>query len=471
MLKDFYNYFIPRFDWIPSSKPSHPHPELAGKLLQRNEIHVPEEQLKYLIQQSVLTEVDAIERFVWGYRCRRCGNRKHDLFAKMPHANCGKECVYCRHCIQLGRVMDCEPLYYGSSSLQWPEYNCPCQWEGELSHHQEKAAAEIKKIIHHGKGELLVWAVCGAGKTEMLYPGLTLALEKGKRICLATPRVDVVRELYPRFQKAFHDVKIQALYGDSDEKRGDASFLVATTHQLYRYAHAFDVIIIDEVDAFPYHNDPTLHFASKRAAKPDASIIYLTATPRKKFKRRIKSGNLPSVFIPRRFHGHPLPVPTLKMMYNLPSYSKRNLLPPAILNTIRRQQSTNRQLLLFFPSIKKAEETARTLSTRGYQVKSVHSEDPDRERKILQFRNKEYRILVTTTILERGVTFPSVDVYVIDAGHEVFDEAALVQIAGRAGRSPEDPDGEVIFFHSGKTNALLDAVDHIRDMNRLADRS
>ncbi|QGS69179.1 hypothetical protein CV093_15140 [Oceanobacillus sp. 143] len=79
---------------------------------------------------------------------------------------------------------------------------------------------------------------------------------------------------------------------------------------------------------------------------------------------------------------------------------------------------------------------------------------------------KELYVLITTTILERGVTFPSVDVAILDAGHVVFDEAALVQIAGRAGRSADDPTGEVIFFHDGKTEAMVQAIKSIKMMNK-----
>ncbi|GEN54438.1 hypothetical protein HFA01_27000 [Halobacillus faecis] len=312
-----------------------------------------------------------------------------------------------------------------------------------------------------------MWAVCGAGKTEILFPSITEALEKGKRICLATPRTDVVRELLPRLQKSFPNVNIQALYGDSPDKAGNAPFIIATTHQLLRFAHAFDVMVIDEVDAFPFHNDASLHYASDRAAKPQASMIYLTATPRKKQKRRVRSKDLPVVFIPRRFHGHPLPVPQLKLTPPLHRYLQKAALPPKILQQIAHQQQTPRQLLLFLPSIKMAEQIADYLKERNYEVQSVHAEDRGRAEKILAFRKKEYRVLVTTTILERGVTFPSVDVYVIDAGHVVFDEAALVQIAGRAGRSPDDPKGNVIFYHVGKTDEMLDAVDSIHYMNRL----
>lgn len=47
-----------------------------------------------------------------------------------------------------------------------------------------------------------------------------------------------------------------------------------------------------------------------------------------------------------------------------------------------------------------------------------------------------------------------------------FDEAAIVQIAGRAGRSPADPTGEVLLFHDGKTNAMVQAIDSICLMNK-----
>ena len=100
-------------------------------------------------------------------------------------------------------------------------------------------------------------------------------------------------------------------------------------------------------------------------------------------------------------------------------------------------------------------------------AEQVHAGDPERIEKVQSFREKQASLLLTTTILERGVTFPSVDVFVIDAGHLVFDEAALVQIAGRAGRSPDDPDGDVRFYHAGKTNAMLDAYESIVKMNKL----
>src|SRR5699024_269170 len=97
-----------------------------------------------------------------------------------------------------------------------------------------------------------------------------------------------------------------------------------------------------------------------------------------------------------------------------------------------------------------------------------HAEDNDREEKVIAFRQKKLQALLTTTILERGVTFPAIDVVVIDAGHRVFDDAALVQIAGRAGRSLEDPTGEVLFLHQGKSNSMVKAKTEIIQMNNRA---
>src|SRR5699024_6521021 len=113
-----------------------------------------------------------------------------------------------------------------------------------------------------------------------------------------------------------------------------------------------------------------------------------------------------------------------------------------------------------------AHRALHSFPTRRSSDLYVHADDEQRKEKVRQFRNKEITTLITTTILERGVTFPSVDVAILDAGHVVFDEAALVQMAGRAGRSADDPTGEVVFFHDGKTKAMVDAVRSIQEMNK-----
>ncbi|WP_245835802.1 DEAD/DEAH box helicase [Virgibacillus ndiopensis] len=376
----------------------------------------------------------------------------------------------------MGRIIECEPLYFWNGpNVNWPIHESPCSWSGQLTDDQQRAADRISTAIVTNEKEMLVWAVCGAGKTEMLFPGITEALRLGKRICLATPRADVVRELQPRLEQAFSEVSIQALYGGSEEKKATAQFIIATTHQLLRFKQAFDVMIIDEIDAFPYHADPSLPFSANRAIKKDGTNIYLTATPRQKHRIQIARKKLPHIFVPIRFHGRPLPVPIFKMCSSLKKDLKKSLPPKAFFKWYKQRERPERQLLFFVPTITlaekmKAELTIRLLNEglikKESEIVFVHASDQDRTEKVNQFRQKKMSILITTTILERGVTFPSVDVVIVDAGNRIFDEAALVQIAGRAGRSPNDPTGDVLFFHDGKTEAMVQAVKSIIAMNK-----
>ncbi|MFR7699243.1 MAG: helicase-related protein, partial [Lacticaseibacillus paracasei] len=74
-------------------------------------------------------------------------------------------------------------------------------------------------------------------------------------------------------------------------------------------------------------------------------------------------------------------------------------------------------------------------------------------------------VLVTTTILERGVTVPRCAVGVVAAADRAFTASALVQIAGRAGRAADSADDPVVFFTDRYTLALLAAKRQIVMMN------
>ncbi len=469
------NQTVPSFNKPLSTELSR---QFAGKRLLRQEIQVESTVFTRLLAEQQFTATPSMVRQQWKLTCQRCGNQTPHLIGRMPCFRCQSTHAYCRKCIHMGRVSECEALYIWSGEIPgWTKHEDPCTWKGELTTQQQLAADRIVQAIDNQEKELLVYAVCGAGKTEMLFPGITAALQRGWRICIATPRADVVRELKPRLQTAYHDVSIEALYGGSPDRSGTAQLLLATTHQLLRFYRAFDVMIIDEIDAFPYHADASLPYATKHAITNQATTIYLTATPRPKDQSRLNRGKLPHVFVPVRYHGHPLPVPQLKLVWSLKKHIQHFTIPKELSDWLINRKQPNRQLLIFTPTIMLAERfytpMAALLQNLGIiehteQLATVHAEDPNRTEKVQQFRNKKLLVLITTTILERGVTFPSVDVAILAAGHTVFDEAALVQIAGRAGRSGDDPTGEVIFFHDGKTDAMIQAIHSIKKMNHRA---
>ncbi|GAA0472192.1 DEAD/DEAH box helicase [Alkalibacillus silvisoli] len=436
--------------------------KFATKLLLKGELDLSERRLQYLLDHAYLEKVTSIKSSLNFHQCIRCFNRNQSLFGKIPRQN-NTPIIYCKHCIQMNRVSSEEPLYrwVGPPPMRHRVKN-PMKWKGELTPLQVKASYEMIKAIQH-EAKLLIYAVCGAGKTEMLYAGIEHAIQEGKRVCIATPRSDVVRELAPRLRRDFPTIHSAALYGSSTEKDLNNHLVIATTHQLLRYEDSFDVMVIDEVDAFPYHRDQTLPKAVERAMKQDATKIFLTATPRTKQKVQIALNQLPTVSIPSRYHGHPIPVPTFKSIFRLSKTLENETVPPSINQWIHQKSTSNRRFLLFVPTIELAEKLSAKLT-----IPHVHAESPDREYKIKQYRARNIEALITTTILERGVTFPSIDVAVIQADHHVFDEAALIQIAGRAGRSAHDPTGDVTFFYEYKTNAMVQARNYTIIKNKEA---
>ncbi|WP_245308277.1 DEAD/DEAH box helicase [Halalkalibacter urbisdiaboli] len=364
----------------------------------------------------------------------------------------------------LGKVRSCEHLY--STKIQprtSSHHSHVLNWKGTLSPGQTKASEAVIKAIEE-QSALLIWAVCGAGKTEMLFHGLEHAFTKGYRVLLATPRTDVVKELTPRLTNVFPTVPIASYYGGSDAKDPSTPFIIATTHQVLRFYKAFDVIIVDEVDAFPYSYDKSLQYAVTEARKPNATMIYLSATPDKPLRQ---TPGLQTIKIAKRYHGHPLPVPTFRWCGHWRRKLQKSTLPQNVLDWLKQRQ--RKPVFLFAPSVALLTQISAALHKHSLPHQTVHATDPNRHTTVEAFRKGDIKLLVTTTILERGVTIANLDVAVLGAEDAVFTESALVQIAGRVGRSTDDPTGDVLFFHYGRTKAMLAAKRHIQQMNREGD--
>lgn len=328
----------------------------------------------------------------------------------------------------------------------------------------------------------LLWAVTGAGKTEMVFPLIAQVISQGGCVLLASPRRDVVLELLPRVRQAFASQHICALYGGSpDRAMALQEITLATTHQILRFRHAFDLVIVDEIDAFPYHGNAMLHAATQHACKKEGKSIWLSATPPYALQRQAKRGTLPYALVCMRYHGHPLPVPQWHALASLASWTHTTLqrnahapphLPSSLEKIVRKSVMRDAQLFVFVPRIADI-PAVTTLFQHAFPqipIAGTSSQDAERATKVAQFRQKEIRILVTTTILERGVTVPKTDVCILDAHAALFDETTLIQMAGRAGRKIEDPRGNVYFFAPYRTTPQRAAIAHIVEMNTQAKR-
>ncbi|MEJ1300437.1 helicase-related protein [Latilactobacillus sakei] len=124
--------------------------------------------------------------------------------------------------------------------------------------------------------------------------------------------------------------------------------------------------------------------------------------------------------------------------------------------------------MLFVPQVRLLKPVANRLSILlpAVRIETVHANDPEQIEKIAAFRAQQIQLMVTTTILERGVTFKNVAVLVLGAEHMVFNEAVLVQIAGRAGRHKDYTQNPVHFYYQDYTRAIKGACRQIKAQNQ-----
>lgn len=376
-------------------------------------------------------------------KCPRCLNEDPSWFYQ------GSKGWYCRRCIGFGRVLleeIAEPVSLHEIHEKAEEYTL----RYPLSSAQVKIASSLMKEIE--KGDVLIQAVCGAGKTEIVIPTIAEYLSRGKRVCFAIARRQVVLEVAKRLQSYFTNAKvIPVCQGYTSQREGD--LIVSTTHQLYYYYHTFDLLILDEPDAFPFRGDPVLHGIARTSCI--GNIIYLTATPDEHLKKRVEKGTLKRLCLQSRPHGKPIPVPKIMI-------APKWILMIILIHWIIQHEEHPR--MVFVPTRKKAVFYGKMMNL-FFHVSVCTSQSENRDEIIESFRNEKHGIIICTTVLERGVTIPHADVCVLEADHAVYDEAGLVQMAGRAGRDFQDPTGDVLFLCNQKSEKCQRCVDSLLEAN------
>ena len=372
--------------------------------------------------------------------CPRCGN-SDPLLVGMKNGH-----PYCRKCISfLGEEM--LPPPYRAKTVGF-------RLEYSLSPEQKQLSDTIVSNYKSGI-DTLIYAVCGSGKTEISYGVLGYAMSKGQRVGFALPRRDVVIELYARIKKAFPLSKIVAVYGGNhDCLEGDC--IILTTHQLHRYPHYFDLLVLDEIDAFPFKDNDVLQAFFEKSVR--GHYVMMSATPSKRIVSKFQGEGKDILSLHTRFHKKPIPVPMIRICLFFSKYL-------FLVMTLFRFRKEHKPCLVFVPTIAMAESLASILKLFIPQGTAIHSKSEHRSKIIQHFKEGKYAYLVTTAVLERGVTIENCQVIVFHADNKIYDAAALIQIAGRAGRKSKAPLGEVYFIAERESEGMKRAIDEIQYCN------
>lgn len=374
--------------------------------------------------------------------CPRCHNQNnHYLYEYLGE-------YYCRKCISFSRVKinDQRLTKRVKYSCQTVKYHLDFQ----LSSRQLEISHQLLQNYINRKNSF-VWAVCGSGKTEIVFEVIQYALQQGERVCFCIPRKELVKELYQRIRTCFQNIDIGLLYGGYEEKK-NAQFIICTMHQLYKFENdiGFDLVISDEVDAFPFYKNEVLEEIFSRCCL--GTFIKLSATF---VPKDIQNGEL--LIMNRRYHGVDLPVPQKILC---PQWLQRWLLLIILLKKRKRW-------IVYVPTIQLVEDIVYFLKLFKRNVEGVSSKSFDSQTYIHHLKNSSHFILVSTTLLERGITIEDVHVIVLYSEHQIFDERTLIQIAGRVGRKPNYTTGDIYFITAHFSKEIQKCIQTIKKLNQM----
>ena len=376
-------------------------------------------------------------------KCPRCGNRDPHLIGQLN----GR--YYCRACIQFNRQF-LDEQHFDKPQIQTVHETVTYHLDFVLSTQQQKISDQL--ILNYERGiNTSVMAVCGSGKTEMTYAVIAKVINRGGRVCFAIPRRALCVELYERIKAHFSGISIGLFYGGC-HLHYDAPLIVCTTHQLYRFVdNPFELVLLDEADAFPYYKDRVLQAILKSCVK--RCCIKMSATLCDDDQ---KDGEI--LIMNRRYHGANLPLPHILLV---PRRYWLSLIKKKINQMIKEQK----RILIYVPLIADVPQYVQLLRP-WFRVKGVSSHSSGINEAVSMLRDDQIDVLVTTTILERGMTVENVQVFVMNASHKIYDERTLMQIAGRVGRSVNFPSGDIYFIDQCFSKEMKSCIATINSLNQ-----
>lgn len=339
-------------------------------------------------------------------------------------------------------------MKYKTKVARISKYIKPKQVKANIDYSLSKRQETISFSINESSNDIYVDAVCGAGKTEIVFRSIENAIEKGERVGFVIPRREVVVEIYNRLKNVYPTLNVVSVYGGHNEFL-DGDIVCLTCHQCSRYRGKFGLIVLDEYDAFPLKGDNVLLNIVKKTCY--GKIIYLSAT----FSREFLADKN-SISMERRFHGYDMPIP--------------NIVETSILKQVFKtikiiKNDPENSYFIFCPTIKMCNIIDTAL--RFFKIKSMvfTSKSTEKEKIFDKIKSKELKIVVCTTILERGITVSGLNIIVLYSDHKLFDCSTLIQICGRVGRKSTNPHGEINLFCKSRTISINSCLSTIINKN------
>jgi len=336
-------------------------------------------------------------------------------------------------------------LYVARKEIRGFAFSKDNNWQQELemsfpfeeTYDQLQALSEVKADMEIVKPmERLVCGDVGYGKTEIAIRAAFKAVLDGKQVAILAPTTILVQQHYDTFRERMNPFPInidmlsrfrtkqeqKKVIDDLGEGKVD---IIIGTHRLIQNDIRFKdlgLLIVDEEQRFG-----VIHKERIKKLKESIDSLALTATP-----------------IPRTLHMSLIGVRDLSVI-NTPPEDRFPIATyicrrddKVITEAIRRELDREGQIFFVHNRVRSIQKIARDLSRLFPQARIgiAHGQMAEEQLEdiMIDFLEKEYDILVCTTIIEIGLDIPNVNTIIIDDAHK-FGLSQLYQLRGRVGRT------------------------------------
>ena len=332
-----------------------------------------------------------------------------------------------------------------------------------LTNDQKKTLSEINKDLgSENKMFRLLQGDVGSGKTIVSLLSAFNTINSGFQVAVMTPTEILARQHFLLAKKIFpKNISIELLSGKStyrdkkdilDRLLKKQIDIIFGTHALFQKKVEFKklgLIVIDEQHKFGVNQRKKL---SDKAGK-DCDVLLMTATPIPRTLTMTIYGDM-DLSIIREKPNIRKPVKT---------YSKLENKIDDIVKFVNKEIKLGNQIFWVCPLIEESKKIDHSSAVKKFeflkklfpkQVFLLHGKTTIEEKETIlnKFLKNDFKILVSTTIIEVGIDFPNANVIIIENANK-FGLSQLHQLRGRVGRGNKESSCILMFKSNLSENA------------------
>ena len=343
-----------------------------------------------------------------------------------------------------------------------------------LTNDQLKTLKEINNdLCSSTKMFRLLQGDVGSGKTIVSLLSALNTVNSGFQVALMAPTEILARQHYTLAKEIFpKNINIKLISGKSDYKSKKIILnelskhkidIIFGTHAIFQKKVNFKklgLIIIDEQHKFGVNQRKRL---SDKGGN-NCDVLLMTATPIPRTLTMTMYGDMDLSIIREK----------PKSRKPIKTYSKLESKIDDVLKFIKKEIRLGHQIFWVCPLIEESKKIDHSSAVKKFeyldklfpnQVSLLHGKTDIEEKEIIlnRFLKNEFKILVSTTIIEVGIDFPNANVIIIENANK-FGLSQLHQLRGRVGRGDKESTC-ILMFKSNLSENAKKRINILKDTN------